>query len=286
MSPRKKAAGAGGRPAQEEYREDQTPSSGIFFKAGRVLYSGRSAHQKIEVIDNEAFGRVLFLDGLVQTTDRDEFFYHEMLAHPALTTHPGPRRLLIVGGGDGGLLHQSLAYPLERVVLCEIDPDVIEVSKAFFPWLEPGLRDGRVELVLADADDFIGRSKEKFDVILVDSSDPVGPSTVLHEEAFFRRLKTRLGAEGVLAAQAGSLLFHRDSFRRTGAFLSRLFRVARMYLGPVPTYPGGMWCYRYLAEGADPFRFFRQPPPGLRYYNREVHEAAFALPGLLREDLD
>lgn len=286
MPPRKKAAGADGRPAQEEYRENQTPSSGMFFKAGRVLYSGRSAHQKIEVIDNEAFGRVLFLDGLVQTTDRDEFFYHEMLAHPALTTHPNPHRLLIVGGGDGGLLHQALAYPLERVVLCEIDPDVIEVSKAFFPWLEPGLRDGRVELVLADADGFIGRTKEKFDIILVDSSDPVGPSTVLHEEAFFRRLKTRLGAEGVLAAQAGSLLFHRDSFRKTSAFLNRLFRVARMYLGPVPTYPGGMWCYRYLADGADPFRFFRQPPPGLRYYNREVHEAAFALPGMLMESPD
>lgn len=283
MPPRKKVSGAGRRPEKTEFREDQTSSSGIFFKADRVLYSGRSAHQKIEVIENRAFGRVLFLDGLVQTTDRDEFFYHEMLAHPALTTHRSPRSLLIVGGGDGGLLKQALAYPLERAVLCEIDPDVVEVSRAYFPWLESGLRDGRVELVIADADDFIGRTRETFDVILVDSSDPVGPSAVLHREDFFKRLKKRLGPEGILAAQAGSLLFHLDTVVRADAFLGRMFRVARTYLGPVPTYPGGMWCYRYLSDLGDPFRFHRQPPPGVRYYNREVHEAAFALPPLLRE---
>lgn len=285
MPPRKKAAGAGKRP-EKEFRENQTPWSGIFFKAGRVLHSGRSTHQKIEVIENPAFGRVLFLDGLVQTTDRDEFFYHEMLAHPALTTHPDPRTLLIVGGGDGGLLHQSRAYPLDRIVLCEIDPDVIAVSRTYFPWLEPGLRDGRVELVLSDAAEFVGRTKEMFDVILVDSSDPVGPSAVLHDEAFYRHLRKRLGPEGVLTSQAGSLFFHLDFFWNRNAFLERMFRVARMYLGPVPTYPGGMWCYRYLSQTGDPFRFYRNPPPGLRYYNREIHEAAFALPGLLRERRD
>ncbi|MBN2200031.1 MAG: polyamine aminopropyltransferase [Candidatus Aminicenantes bacterium] len=286
MSPRKKAPGAGTRRGKTEFRENQTPSSGIFFQAGRVLHSGRSAHQNIEVIENAAFGRILFLDGLVQTTERDEYFYHEMLAHPALTTHPDPRTVLIIGGGDGGLLRQCLAYPLERVVLCEIDPDVIEVSRAYFPWLEAGLQDRRVELVLSDADEFTGRTKESFDVILVDSSDPVGPSAVLHAEAFFRRLKERLGPEGVIAAQAGSLFFHREAFRERNAFLERLFRMARLYLGPVPTYPGGTWCYRYLSERGDPFRIFRDPPPGLCYYNRDIHEAAFALPGLLRERLD
>ncbi|HEX9901705.1 MAG TPA: polyamine aminopropyltransferase [Acidobacteriota bacterium] len=280
-----RAAGSKKRAEGLEFREFQTPSSGLFFKAGRVLYSGKSAFQKIEVIENAAYGRVLFLDGLVQTTDRDEFFYHEMLAHPALTTHPRPRSLLIVGGGDGGLLRQALAYPLERVVLCEIDPDVIKVSRAYFPWLEPGLRDGRVELVLADANAFVLSSGEEFDIILVDSSDPVGPSAVLHQKRFYERLKKILKPEGIISAQAGSLLLHLDSFGRENAFLRKMFEIVRFYLGPAPTYPGGTWCYNYLSDRSNPLRIKRQPPAGLRYYSREIHEAAFNLPNLLKEKL-
>ena len=281
-----RTAGRTARPPRVEFREFQTPSSGIFFKAGRALYSGKSAYQKIEVIDNASYGRVLFLDGLVQTTDRDEFFYHEMLAHPALTTHPRPRSLLIVGGGDGGLLHQVLAYPLERVVLCEIDPRVIEVSKAYFPWLGPGLRDRRVELVLADANIFALGCRERFDIILVDSSDPVGPSAVLHQRRFYERLKKILKPEGVIAAQAGSLLLHLEIFQRKNAFLKKMFSVVRFYLGPAPTYPGGTWCYNYLSRRCDPLRLRRRPPAALRYYNREIHEAAFSLPNVLKDGLN
>jgi len=273
------------RAGKVEFREWQTPGSGIFFTARRVLYTGKSAFQKIEVIDNASYGRVLFLDGLVQTTDKDEYFYHEMLAHPALTTHPHPRSLLIVGGGDGGLLYQALGYSLERVVLCEIDPDVIEVSRAYFPWLTPGLKDRRVELVLADANAFALGCREKFDIILVDSSDPVGPSAVLHQRQFYERLKKILKPEGIIAAQAGSLLFHLGSFQRKNAFLKKMFDVVRFYLGPAPTYPGGMWCYNYLSRRADPLRFARQAPAGLRYYNREVHESAFSLPNMLKDRL-
>jgi spermidine synthase len=276
------AAGPRRSPRSSEFREFQTPSSGIFFQAGRVLYSGKSAFQTIEVIENKTYGRVLFLDGLVQTTDKDEYFYHEMLAHPALTTHPEPRSRVNVGGGDGGLLHQALAYPLKRIVLCEIDPDVIEVSKVYFPWLEPGLRDRRVELVLDDANAYILRSREEFDVILVDSSDPVGPSAILHHKPFYERLKKILGGEGIIASQAGSLLLHLDSLGRENAFLKKLFRIIRFYLGPAPTYPGGTWCYHYLSNRSDPLQVRREPPPGLRYYNREIHKAAFALPNLLR----
>ena len=140
-------------------------------------------------------------------------------------------------------------------------------------------------LAEADADAYVRRSGEMFDVILVDSSDPVGPSAVLHERGFFRRLKSRLRPGGIIAAQAGSLLFHLDSLGRTSANLKKIFGLARMYLGPAPTYPGGTWCYHYLSDRSDPFRFYSQPPPGLRYYNREIHEAAFVLPSLLRERL-
>jgi spermidine synthase len=268
-----------------EFREDQTPTSGIFFKARRSLYRGRSRFQRIEVFENDAFGRVLFLDGLVQTTEKDEFFYHEMLVHPALLRHPRPRRVLIIGGGDGGALREVLRHPVEKATLVEIDGRVIEVCKEHFGWLRPALRGGRAEIVVDDGNVFLNRTRDRFDVILVDSSDPVGPSTVLHQKAFYERVKRRLSPGGIAAAQAGALLYHLDSHRRKNAFLRTLFRHAHFYIGPVPTYPGGMWCYVFCSDRILPLGRLRRAPAGLRYYNPEVHRAAFALPNLLAEKL-
>ena len=216
---------SGRRPV--EYREEQTPSSGIYFKSRRPLFRGRSRFQRIDVFENDAFGRVLFLDGLVQTTEKDEFFYHEMLVHPALLRHPRPRRVLIIGGGDGGALREVLRHPVERATLVEIDGRVIDVCKAHFGWLRPALRDGRAEIVVGDGNAFLETSGELFDVILVDSSDPVGPSTVLHQRAFYAKVKRALRPGGIAAAQAGALLFHLDSHRRKNAFLKDLFLANR-----------------------------------------------------------
>jgi spermidine synthase len=274
---------SGRRPA--EYREEQTPSSGIYFKSRRPLFRGRSRFQRIDVFENDAFGRVLFLDGLVQTTEKDEFFYHEMLVHPALLRHPRPRRVLIIGGGDGGALREVLRHPVERATLVEIDGRVIDVCKAHFGWLRPALRDGRAEIVVGDGNAFLETSGELFDVILVDSSDPVGPSTVLHQRAFYAKVKRALRPGGIAAAQAGALLFHLDSHRRKNAFLKDLFRHARFYTGPAPTYPGGAWCYVFCSDRVPPLGRLRKTPPGLRYYNPQIHRAAFALPNLLAEKL-
>jgi spermidine synthase len=268
-----------------EFREDQTPTSGIFFKARRTLIRSRSRFQRIEVFENDAYGRVLFLDGLVQTTERDEFFYHEMLVHPALLRHPRPRRVLIIGGGDGGALREVLRHPVERAILVEIDGRVVEVCRDYFGWLGPSLRDGRAEVVIDDGNAFLARTRERFDVILVDSSDPVGPSTVLHQKAFYERVKRRLAPGGIAAAQAGALLFHLESQRRKSAFLRTLFRHAHFYVGPAPTYPGGTWCYVYGSDRVPPLGRLRRPPAGLRYYNPAIHRAAFALPNLLADML-
>jgi len=274
---------AGRRPA--EFREEQTPTSGIYFKARRRLFRGRSRFQRIDVFENDAFGRVLFLDGLVQTTERDEFFYHEMLVHPALLRHPRPRRVLIIGGGDGGALREVLRHPVERATLVEIDGRVIDVCAAHFKWLGPALRDGRAEIVVGDGNDFLGSTPDRFDVILVDSSDPVGPSTVLHQRGFYARIKRALKPGGIAAAQAGALLFHLESHRRKNVFLRTLFRYVRFYTGPAPTYPGGTWCYVFCSDRVPPLGRLRRTPPGLRYYNPRIHAAAFALPNLLAEKL-
>lgn len=267
----------------KEAREFQTRTSGIFFKVGRILYSRRSAFQKIEIIRNREFGRVLFLDGLLQTTEKDEFFYHEMLVHPAMACHPAPKKVLIIGGGDGGALREILKYPVEKAWLAEIDPQVIEACREHFGWLGPAFKDGRAELAIGDGNVFIRETKERFDVILVDSSDPVGPSAILHQRSFYAGLKRRLRPGGIIAAQSGSLLIHQDEHRDKAVFLKKMFRHAAFYLGPVPTYPVGMWCYNFLSDEVDPLGARKlQAPSGLKYYNPAIHRASFALPNFLK----
>ena len=269
-----------------EAREYQTPASGIFFTVKNVLYTGKSSFQTIEIIRNKDYGRVLLLDGLVQTTERDEFYYHEMLVHPAMSSHPKPEHVLIVGGGDGGALREVLKHPVKKAWMVEIDGQVIEACRTHFPWLQDAFKDPRAELVVADGKVFIDATPEMFDVIIIDSSDPVGPSVVLHEEAFYRKLKSRLKPGGVVAAQAGSLMLHQASHVRKSVFLRKIFRHPDLYLGPVPTYPVGMWCYNFLSDRIDPLAVRRlKIPKGLRFYNPDIHRAAFALPNFLKDQL-
>jgi spermidine synthase len=266
-----------------EIREYHTPSNGIFFRAKRRLFLGRSAYQKIEVFDTDFFGRVLMLDGLVQTTTKDEFFYHEMLVHPAMMSHPRPEDVLIIGGGDGGTLREVLLYPVKRATLVEIDSQVIDVCKKYFPSLSSSFRDRRVELRIEDGNRFIEESKRRFDVILIDSSDPVGPSLILHQTEFYARLRDSLKPGGIVAAQAGSPLYFLAHLQTKIVSLRRLFRFAALYLGPAPTYPGGVWSYVYLSNKHNPMKALpKRPPAGLNYFNPDIYRSAFALPEFLK----
>jgi len=267
-----------------EFREFHTPSSGIFFRAGRRLLSEKTPLQKMEIYETESYGRVLLLDGLVQTTEKDEFFYHEMLVHPALMSHPRPRDVLIIGGGDGGTLREVLRHRVRSAVLVEIDGRVIEACRRYFPGLAASFGDKRAAVIVDDGNRFVRETNRRFDVILVDSSDPVGPSAVLHQRAFYAALKKRLRPGGVIAAQAGAPLFHLDHLRKKRLFLKKLFSFALYYLGPAPTYPGGLWCYVFLSDRVDPLQNRRgRLPKKLRYYNRDIHRAAFALPEFLKD---
>ncbi len=268
-----------------EEREYHTQSTGIFFKIENLLYRHDSPHQKIEVFENEYFGNVLLLDGLVQTTERDEFFYHEMLVHPALVVHPSPQDLLIIGGGDGGAIKETLRYTIKNVCLVEIDPHVIEVSKKYFPWLSPCLKDQRTELVIADGREFIEKTDRKFDIILIDSSDPVGPSASLHQKRFYKKLKNCLKNEGIVVAQVGSPLYHLDLIKEKSTSLKELYKIVSFFVSPVPTYPGGSWCFVYLSDNVHSLRIKREPPSGLDYFNLEIHRSAFSLPNFLKEKL-
>jgi len=269
-------------PELNEKKEYHAETFGIFFEKSKLLCLKDSQYQKIEVFENKDFGRILFLDGLVQTTEWDEFFYHEMLVHPALIAHPDPKEVLIIGGGDGGTLKEVLRYPIKHVILVEIDSEVIEVSQEYFPWLRQSLKDERAELQIEDGVEFIEKTEKMFDAVFVDSSEPVGPSSVLHEKAFYEKLKKRLKPEGIVTAQIGSPIYHLDFIKKKRALLKDLFKVVRIYIGPVPTYPGGNWCYAFLSDEIDPFSKKRIPPPNLKYYNLDIHNAAFALPNLIK----
>jgi len=269
---------------RKEAREYQTRSSGVFFKVKKVLFEKKSAFQNIEIIENDFYGRVLLLDGLVQTTEKDEFFYHEMLVHPALACHPEPEKIMIIGGGDGGALSQVLMHPVEKAWLVEIDLEVIRACEKYFPWLDKALSDPRAELAVADGFDFIQRTTEKFDVIIVDSSDPVGPSAVLHASDFYQKLKKILNPGGIVAAQSGSQFLHLKENTKKAGFLKKMFRFFYYYFGPVPTYPVGTWCYNFLSDRVNPFRVKKlKIPADLKYYNDEIHKACFAVPSFLRQ---
>jgi spermidine synthase len=266
-----------------EVREYHTPSSGLFFEVTQKLHEEQSSFQKIEIYENETFGKILFLDGLVQTSEKDEYFYHEMIVHPAFQSHPSPESCVIIGGGDGGTLREVLRHPVREAILVEIDSSVIEVCRKYFPWLDKALEDERAELVVADGNEFIEFSEMHYDIVLIDSSEPIGPSSILHEREFYLKLKRSLNPGGAVVAQVGSPFHHLDFLEKKARMLKDVYSIVRFYLGSVPTYPGGMWCYMYLSDERDPLQLRKNPPQGLKYYTPDIHRAAFALPAFMQK---
>jgi spermidine synthase len=241
------------------------------------LVDQRSPFQHIQVFDTKDFGRMLVLDGKVQCSERDEFTYHEMLAHVPLLTHPHPHNVLVVGGGDGGTVREVLKHPsVSKVTLVEIDEQVIEVSRQWLPTMSSGLAASpRLEIITKDAAEAI-RSLPKQDVILVDSSDPEGPSEVLFGQAFFDSLKEALHPDGVLALQAGSPLFYARQISDARAKLEKMFRYVRPYLVPVILYPGGAWLLISASDRYDPGMVPDSHSLQVRYYCPEIHRASMA----------
>ena len=208
------------------------------------LHSSRSAFQQIEVFETDFFGRMLVLNNVVQLTERDEFLYHEMLAHVPLHSHPSPERVLIVGGGDGGTLREVLKHPsVSRVVVVELDPEVIAVAKRFFSSLARSFDSPKAEVVNGDGVAFLRETGEQFDAVLVDSTDPVGPAAALSSPEFFRAAAGALAEGGLFAMQTESLHFHVEYVNRVQASLREFFQFVRLYCVPVATYAGNWWTF-------------------------------------------
>jgi len=257
---------------------------------GEVLYSGRSDFQKIDVYENARFGRVLTLDDLVQTTEADEYCYHEMLVHPALSSLERVDRVLIIGGGDGGTLRHVLMHGPSEVVMCEIDAEVVRVCRELMPSVSDGaFDDPRARVVFADGAAFAAEYESVFDAIVVDGSDAVGPATVLFSETFYTACRRALVPGGVFVSQTGSPMFQADEFDLALRNLSLAFPTVEPYLAAVPTYPGVLWSYMSATDGtpvstvsADVIADrLRARDVSTRYYTPQLHGASFALPAFV-----
>jgi len=261
------------------------------YEISDVLFDKKTAYQRIQVVENRFFGRMLLLDGIVQITDKDEFFYHEMLAHPVLHAHPDPRRVVVIGGGDGGTVREVLKHDtVEKVFFIEIDEEVIETSRRFFPKVSAGIDDPRVEVRPMDGAEFVKELADEVDAIIVDSTDIVGFAKVLFEESFFRSVNRALRAGGVYASHTESLHFHLNIVREVQEVLRRVFPVVDLYTASIATYGGNWWAFGCASKGGgfrDKVRPCKVPT---RFYDEEVHRQAFLTPRLydrlLRGELD
>jgi len=251
------------------------------------LYRIDTPFQRIEILDTEGFGRALVLDTALQTTEGDEFMYHEMLVHVPLMTHPRPTRVLIIGGGDGGTLRRVLEHQMTEPTQVEIDAEVIDACKQYAPGISRGaLEDVRARVLVEDGIPFMRENPGGFDVVIVDSTDPVGPAVQLFDVPFYKDVARSLADDGLMAAQSSSPLFMADDLRQQAANMREAFPIVRTYVGSVPTYPGALWSYTIGSKRYDPLTVSRDviaerlTENGIetRYYSPEIHHAAFVLP--------
>ena len=253
------------------------------------LCSRQSKFQKIEIFETVKLGRLLLLDGIIQLTDSDEFVYHEMLANLPFYAHVGvPRRALVIGGGDGGVLRELGRHPeLEKIDICEIDAEVIAAAKEFLPRTACGYDDPRVTVFVADGSEFIREHKGEYDLVIVDSTDPGGPGEPLFGAEFYANLNKALRPGGVIATQSESPFLLPEVVRNLNVAAKRNFRYVAYAGFAVPTYPTGMIGACVASDGREVTTPDRPLPPDLakvlRYYTSEVHAAAFTLPGFVKD---
>lgn len=273
------------------YEEGLKGKARFSLLASKPLARAQSPYQTIDLFESEQFGVVLMLDGLFQTSERDEHYYHEMLIHPALASAPSIQRVLVIGGGDGGSVREVLRYAeVEHVTMCEIDGLVIDLCKQHLSSFNVPWNDARLDLRVGDGIAFMKEHKgPPFDVIIVDGSDPVGPAEGLIAESFYAACKKCLSPAGALVVQSESPVVMRDDLVRIVKNMRAVFPKVSPYLGPVPIYPSGSWSYTLASETLDPRtprpERLAQVEPTAKYYNRDIHAAAFALPSDLKRDL-
>ncbi len=273
--------------------EPLNDSTGFYVKATRKVGEWQTPFQKLEIYDTPHYGRIFRLDGFNMTSEREEFVYHENLMHPALTAHPAPRKVLVIGGGDGGSSEEALKHPsVEQVTMCEIDPDVIRVAKEHFFAVHRGAFDNpRLRVLVGDGMKFIRETHERFDLIALDLNDPMGPAESLYSTEFFQQCRAALAQGGALVLHIGAPVARPERVAELAQRLNGVFRIVRPYTMYIPLY-GAQWAMAVCSDKLDPKsltadeidrRIEARRLADLKFYNGETHEGVFALPNFVRD---
>ncbi|HQI04183.1 MAG TPA: polyamine aminopropyltransferase [bacterium] len=265
---------------------DEKASLGL--KVKHKLHEEQSPFQKIEIYETEFFGNLLTLDGLVMLTEKDEFVYHEMITHMPLCTLKNPERVLVVGGGDGGAIREILKHPsIKEAVLCEIDERVTRLSQKYFPSVSCELENPKVKMHFEDGFKFLDKYENYFDLIITDSSDPVGPGVALFKEDYYRLVKKALKPDGIMVSQSESPWYFEDTMNSMTSAMSSVFKHVETYIALVTLYPSGFWTITAASDAHSLHNFDEKRSAEIaktcKYYNPELHKGALALPNFVKK---
>ncbi len=267
-------------------KELQIENAAMTYKVKETLHTEKTAYQDLAIVDTYEFGRMLVLDGIVQTTIRDEFVYHEMITHIPLNTHKNPRKVLVVGGGDGGAIREILKHPsVEKAVLCEIDGRVVELCKQYMPEISCALSSPGAEVFIGDGIKYVMEHKNEFDVIIVDSTDPFGAAEGLFNINFYKSLYDCLTEDGIFVAQTETPFYLPQVVKKVYHDIKAAFPITRMFMAAIPTYPGSYWSFTMGSKVYDPTTVdtFTIPDMDTRYYHKDLHKACFVLPKYVKD---
>ncbi len=268
------------------YTEKQTENFGITMKINKTLHVEQTEWQFLEMAETAEWGNMLFLDGMVMTSQKDEFVYHEMVAHVPLFTHPNPENVLVVGGGDGGVIREVMKHPkVKKATLVDIDGKVIEYSKQYLPEIAGELDNPRVEVIVGDGFMHIAKSENEYDVIMVDSTEPMGPAVDLFTKGFYAGIHKALKEDGLFVAQSDNPWFKADLIKQVQSDVKEIFPITKLYTANIPTYPSGLWCFTIGSKKHDPLAVPEEQfhEVDTKYYTKELHKAAFVLPKFVKD---
>jgi len=273
------------------YTENHSKEARFSIKVEKQLYSGKSDFQRIDVFETNEFGKFFTLDGLVMITEKDEFIYHDMIVHVPMATNPGIKKVLVIGAGDGGTVRELVRYKsIEKIDMVEIDKLVVDVCREYFPNSTSGLDDERVTLYFEDGLKFVSEIRNEYDLIIVDSTDPIGPGEGLFTSVFYENCYKALTKEGILVNQHESPFYedYQKAMQRAHKRIHEFFPISKVYQVHIPTYASGHWLFGFASKSIDPVMDLNEDnwnALGLEtgYYNTEIHKAAFALPNYVKK---
>ena len=275
------------------FTEEQDEDVKFSIKVDKVLVTKQSKYQRIDIFSSNEFGKVLVLDGCLMVTEKDEYIYHEMVTHTAMATRPDIKKVLVIGGGDGGTVRELCKYDsIESIHLVEIDEDVITLCKEHLPTIASCLSHEKVTIFIEDGLPFVRKKSNEYDLIIVDSTDPFGPGESLFTKEFYGNCCNALTEKGILINQHESVFYdsYKDEARRVHYKIKSFFKHAKVFQAHIPTYPSGHWLFGFASKANDPLEFDENAWNDLgiktKYYNTDIHKGAFYLPNSVKEALD